>query len=333
MTTPQSDSGAVRISVRARPDAARSAVREFYGHPAAGRAFLRHGFEPAPDRPLRIDGAMRSYPGLGLGSVAFSAARTERNRDALCDDDLWLSVILSGRRAVEHCGRETEVTDGEAFLMTGSQTATTVNSDTRFISFRVPFKPIAALVPDVEDLLCQRIPRDAQPLRLLAGYGQMLMDDAHACAAGAMQHLVATHVYDLIALTLGAGRDAAEIAKSRGARAARLRAIEADIADRLAEADLSVTTIAARHRLPVRYVQRLFEVEGNTFTDYVLDARLTRAHRMLIDPRRRRLKIATIAAEAGFSDMSYFHRTFRRRYGDTPSGVRGHGAAGRWVVN
>jgi AraC-like DNA-binding protein len=323
MTNPQSDPATVRISVRAQPDEdLGSAVRGFYGHSAAGRAFLRHGFEPAPDRPLSIDGAMRSYRGLGLGSVAFSAARTERNREALHDDDLWLSAILSGRRAVKHCGREIEVTDGEAFLMTGSQTATTVNSDTRFISFRVPFKPVAALVPDVEDLLCRTIPRDVAPLRLLASYGQFLMSDAQVCPTVAMQQAVATHVYDLIALTLGAGRDAAEAARSRGAGAARLRAIKADIEASLDQADLSAATIAARHRLPLRYLQRLFEIDGVPCTQFILDRRLARAHRMLTDPRLAERPVSAIAFDAGFSHLSRFNRAFRARFGATPSDVR-----------
>jgi hypothetical protein len=49
--------------------------------------------------------------------------------------------------------------DGEALLSTGSQASKNAFSDTRFFSFRVPFKPIAALVPNVEDYLCRRIRR------------------------------------------------------------------------------------------------------------------------------------------------------------------------------
>ena len=91
----------VPFSVRARPDGDRhSAVRDFYGLSATGRAFLRHGFDPAPDRALYIDGAMRSYPGLGIVSLACSSARTERTKQEVQDDDLWLNVTLAGRRTV-----------------------------------------------------------------------------------------------------------------------------------------------------------------------------------------------------------------------------------------
>ena len=43
---------------------------------------------------------------------------------------------------------------------------------------------------------------------------------------------------------------------------------------------------------------------------------------MLTYPRRRHLAIIDIAFAAGFGDVSHFNRVFRRRFGDTPSGVR-----------
>jgi hypothetical protein len=46
------------------------------------------------------------------------------------------------------------------------------------------------------------------------------------------------------------------------------------------------------------------------------------AHRMLTDPHRADEKISTVAFDSGFSDVSYFNRMFRRRYGAAPSDVR-----------
>jgi AraC-like DNA-binding protein len=126
---------------------------------------------------------------------------------------------------------------------------------------------------------------------------------------------------DLMALAIGATRDATEIAKGRGVRAARLRIIKEDIATQLDRADLSVATIAARHRIKPRWIQRLFEREGTTFTEYVLAQRLARAHRLLADPRYAGQKISTIAFNVGFGDLSYFNHAFRR-YGAAPSELR-----------
>src|SRR5215470_17904779 len=103
-----------------------------------------------------------------------------------------------------------------------------------------------------------------------------------------------------MALAIGATRDAAEIAKGRGARAARLRAVKEDITTRLDQPDLSMATIAARHRIKPRWIQRLFESEGTTFTEYVLAQRLALAHRFLTDSLHSNQKICTIALDVGF---------------------------------
>jgi transcriptional regulator GlxA family with amidase domain len=122
-------------------------------------------------------------------------------------------------------------------------------------------------------------------------------------------------------LTLGAARDGADQARERGARAARLQTIKADIAANL-DGDVSVDAVARRHHVTPRSVQMAFEVEGVTFTDFVLGHRLARAHRMLSDPLRAGQKISTVAFDAGFGDLSYFNRVFRRCFDATPSEVR-----------
>jgi AraC-like DNA-binding protein len=43
---------------------------------------------------------------------------------------------------------------------------------------------------------------------------------------------------------------------------------------------------------------------------------------MLTDPSHPHSTIIDIAFAVGFGDVSHFNRTFRRRFGDTPSSVR-----------
>src|SRR5262245_25456995 len=130
---------------------------------------------------------------------------------------------------------------------------------------------------------------------------------------------IGTTLADLIALALGAGGDAAQLARQRGLRAARLRAIKADIASHLGEPELTVTAVAARQGVSPRYVQILFESQGTTFSRFVLGQRLARAHGLLSDPRYAAWTITAIALEAGFGDLSTFNHAFRRAYGGSPS--------------
>ena len=74
--------------------------------------------------------------------------------------------------------------------------------------------------------------------------------------------------------------------------------------------------------LTPRNLQRLFESEGTTFSEFLLSQRLNRAHRMLTEPRLAQNPVGSVAYDAGFGDLSYFNRSFKRRYGMTPRDVR-----------
>jgi AraC-like DNA-binding protein len=64
------------------------------------------------------------------------------------------------------------------------------------------------------------------------------------------------------------------------------------------------------------------EQAGITYSGFALEQRLLRAERLLRNPAMRTRKIIEIAHLAGFHDVSYFHRAFRRRFGQTPDDVR-----------
>lgn len=291
--------------------------------------------EPISDSPFRARAMVRKLPGLRLLSGKSSAAIYRRNTRRVIRDD----VVLSFGRDVAHVsaranGREMMVEAGDAFLLPcGGCASIQVPHEGEFTSVRLPRAALASNVIRLEDAYCRRIPRDTPALVLLKRYLAFVNDEPAALADSSLEHSVVTHVYDLLAKTLGATRDAAMQVDGRGVRAARMEIIKDDIARHLTEARLSVHTIAARHNVSARYVQRLFDDSGSTFTEYVMEQRLERAHRLLSDPRLSDRTLTSIAFAVGFNDLSHFQRRFRRRYGAPPSDLRrGHGADERTLI-
>jgi AraC-like DNA-binding protein len=263
---------------------------------------------------------LRPMPGLSLYTASRSAAIYRRSRELIEHDDLVLIAGFTSSYEVHHLGRTLNMGPGEAVILTGGEPASFGGPAQKSVDLlRVPVRLLSPFVAELEASYGRTIPADSPALQLLVGYIGVL-DEIDATPE--VERQVVTHIHDLMALAIGATRDADEIAKSRGVRAAWLRAIKDDIATSLDQPDLSAATIAARHRIKPRSIQRLFESEGTTFTEYVMAQRLVRAHRLLTDPLRANQKIIAISLDVGFSNLSYFNRAFRRRYGITPSELR-----------
>ena len=312
--------GPIRFSLDGVTERERPAVyREFFG-----RSVCRFDIEPLPDVPFDADVTLHSLPGLQLFSGRVHGSRNGRTPGLLADgtDHVALVVNLGGPYLATQGGEEIVLGDGEATLVSEAEPfGLTHRPPGGLLVLRIPRVRLASLVRGLEDRVLMRIPHTVSALKLLTGYVKIAWD-AETIEGRALQHVVVTHIHDLVAIAVGATRDAAEMAESRGLRAARLHVIKEEIGRELGEPDLSVGALAFRHGCTPRFIQRLFEDQGTTFTEYVLEERLARAYRTLVDPRRAGEKISTIALDAGFSDVSYFNRAFRRRYGETPSGVR-----------
>jgi AraC-like DNA-binding protein len=105
-------------------------------------------------------------------------------------------------------------------------------------------------------------------------------------------------------------------------RAARRAVVLREIENRSGDPGLSAISIALLLGITPRYVHLLLEETGKSFTHHVLERRLDKSAALLRDPRLRHRKIADIAAQAGFTDLSYFNRAFRRHFDATPSDLR-----------
>jgi AraC-like DNA-binding protein len=290
------------------------------------RTVLKIEFEPIPGSRFFQAATLRKLPGLSMAAGETGGSRMSRTARQVAEGEGGLILIINqeGPAHFLQSGQEVTLASGQAVLLSNEHAGSTIlPSVNRGIMMAVPSEALAGRQVSPPASLMPLIPQSTEALRLLTGY-LSLFDAASTQpdpVSGLLGRAFVNHVYDLLALALEPARDTWERAKG-GLRAARLHAIKTDILAQLAQSDLSVNAVAARQGVSPRYVQRLFEEEGTSFTAFVLDARLARAHRMLTDPGFTGHTIAAIAYEAGFPDLSNFNRFFRRRYSMTPSGVK-----------
>lgn len=251
--------------------------------------------------------ARRGWSGMNLMQVASSPARVLGARDH-GGAGWFLLYNERGPCLLRQAGRETLLRDGELSL---------VRSDDRYdIRFEQHNRIIVAHlssqagVAALDQRIALRHGRDEAAvlgalLRRLAGL--------EAAAASALDaQTVRRAVVDLLVL--------AQPAASVDTDAVLLARLEAEVRQWLADPALDTHWLAHALGCSARHVQRLFEQRcGTTPGAYILEQRLQRAAALLREQRD--LRIAEVALDAGFSDLSYFCRTFRRRFGCT---------AGQW---
>lgn len=287
-----------------------------------GRTVCNLDIEPLDPGNFSSEAMGFRLPGLGVLFVVSGPADFKHTRELIADDDLSFMAAPTSSCMASQLGRTLQLGPGAGVLMNNAEIGhIRVASCSRFTTFRVPRAAIKPLVPDLDAAVARRVPANNAALGLLIRYLESIRD-TQALTSAKLRHLAITHVYDLLAVALGATREATEIAYSRGMRAGRLREAKAFIGRHLGRHDLSARTVAAHLGVTPRYVHMLFESEGVPFMKVVIDQRLARSYDMLLDSQMAGCSISEIAFAVGFSDLSHFNRAFRRHFDNTPSDTR-----------
>jgi AraC-like DNA-binding protein len=278
-----------------------------------------------PD-PVRFRADIRVRPmgsGLILSENQLGECTMMRTPELLRDGDDSLALVIcrAGQFDSYSCDDRAMLTPGLATLLPHHRLGgARISEGTQTFVLRLERDMARELLPSL-DKTVTRPTRPGDPaIAILSAYCEQLMISPTRIPAATVE-IANTQILELTAHIL-ANRDGAEIAGSDSMRAARFKAIKEHIAANLDQQDLSIAIVAARHQLTARQLQRLFEAEDVTFTKFVLEQRLARAHRMLADPRYAGMKVSAVAFDAGFGDLSYFNRSFRARYDVAPSDVR-----------
>lgn len=280
--------------------------------------------DPAEDVPFRA--AMNSiHVGttmLGRCDGTFTTVRREQRQVLATNDDRYCLARNTGEREsrMTHRGREFVMRPGSMVLLKLDEPffAADGANHKRFTNVHLPMTTLKSMVPDVDDLVGREL-APGGALSLAVDYSELLLK--HADAVDEAGIAIAAHLMDLVALGLGTRGDLAAQAQRGGLRAVRLKAVLMILQQRFAEPDFSAQKLAAAAGLSERYVNELLYEAGASFTMRLNELRLRKAAEMLARDGERR--ITDIAFDCGFNDLSYFNRSFRRRFGLTPSAARG----------
>ena len=307
----------LRFSTEMLPERERfSEFREEF----ARRVLAMDAIDHSGGRP-RLDMTFMPLGPAAVGTLVGTAAEFIREKHHLKDssDDFRINFAENGPIKFAHAGQERICAISKAYFVDHARPER-CHGGGGLINVAVRAAALKSLVPHPEDFAGDLL-RPGPALRLLQGYLRSLTSLDEPPSAE-LAPIIGVHLLDLVAAALGPTAEGRDIVARRGVKAARLQAILSEVARRFSDPNFELDNVVGALGLSRRYVQQLLEETGHSFTERLLERRLERAFAMLSDPRSLHLPIIDIAFSAGFGDVSHFNRMFRRRFGDTPSGVR-----------
>jgi AraC-like DNA-binding protein len=285
------------------------------------RCCLTIGFEPLPGATFGAS-VKPIFLELRTARAALSAGYLFRDDDLLRDgnDSLEVIVAQSPELNITHQGREIRLAPGDATIMQASATGR-VGSRESFGLLEVVISPAEWEERGTrpEDGLMQLISGKSEPMQLLRRYISSV--EKGLTFSFASRSIIRRHIVDLTVLAATARCSIGESSAS-AVVATRLVAAFDYIASHFSDPELSVAKVAQGLSISPRYLQRLLESSGTSFTAHLTELRLKHAFMLLTAQDLSDVCICNIALRAGFSDISHFNRLFRSRFGGTPSDVR-----------
>ncbi|MEQ1865545.1 MAG: helix-turn-helix domain-containing protein [Micropepsaceae bacterium] len=254
-----------------------------------------------------------------LESGPFSLANTGEHARAKAHR-CSLHIMTGGHRALtERDGGEFEMHKTMGVMLDEGKVYShrSDNELTRALIVMLPKARILERVPAFDRLILAPLDIGCEPFRLLQSY-LGLANASVDLNRPPFAKLNADYVVDLVVLSLCGRAD--EAARRHTLPEVRYRLILDEIERGVGDPKLSGKTVAARIGITERYLQQLMVAHGETFSHHLLRLRLDKAAALLVS--KHEMRIAEIAFLCGFSDLSYFNRSFRKRFSETPRGYR-----------
>lgn len=233
----------------------------------------------------------------------------------------FLNLTMRGQATSAQGGRQTPTSPGELVI---------IDSDRPFeLAFGTEFEQLCLTIPKA--LIDHRLasPEIATALTLCT------QSAAGAVVASALRALAdqrkavtareALAVSESIAALVATAVSEATLIGSDSHRELLTQGIIDEIERSLPDVDLTPAVVARRVSISVSYLTKLLHCRGTTFGHLLLERRLERAWALLDPACGDGRTVTAIAASCGFRDSAHFARTFRARFGCTPTQRRSSG--------
>ncbi|MFF0446774.1 helix-turn-helix domain-containing protein [Streptomyces sp. NPDC004609] len=288
---------------------------------------------PVRVHPLDADNFRARIGYMPLGSAEVTRATcspmtTERTPRMIRQSDpecYHLVYVLVGHHGLEQGRTRSPVEPGELVLYDSSQpykgTSGTARDTGHTIVLQFPHRSLRLRPRHVQHLLAAPFSGRTGVGRLLAQFLTGVTQQYAHCSPGELVRLAQTAL-DLTAVALShhIGRDPELTVESR--QHILFLKITSFVDRHLGDTDLSPAAIAAAHGISSRHVQRVFQAQGTTATDFIRRQRLSRCRRDLADPALRHVPVHAIGARWGLTRPSGFNRAFRAAVGMSPGRYR-----------
>ncbi len=302
-------------------DDARPLERFSYYREAVCKAFMALTPEPPSPAPFQARVDSVAFGAGAINRVRFQSHTIKRlatDIAASADACYYLNLKLHGRTHIRQAGRTVTLSPGQVGIFDSAQLFS-IDHDAgpalSVASFWVPHQALDGRLPASFDFAATRVSDDPLVGHLIVETARTLNENALARSEQDGVRLFDV-LLDLVAMALSRpSRDRAEhtMADALGLKLRRV------IQERLRRPDLSVRGVAAAVGISERYVHKLFERTGTSFSHYVMGRRLDGAAADLRDAAKAGQPVGAIAFDWGFVDVSHFARRFRQRFDCSPS--------------
>lgn len=265
--------------------------------------------------------AIRSlYSRVGIGLTANVVQRSSLRISHLAVDGPALILLRNGEKALSVGTRQWQAGRGDAVVLAGGQTIDVENrlsADGLFEARWLVWD--ARLFAQAESLLPGRRPlSDLAVLKQVPAGFTAAVDRAVASIADASSVPENVAAHQLIELLLWLAEDGIRLSGGRAvSTAAKLRGLLTGTPG----SPWTVAMAAEQMATSEATLRRRLGDEGTSFNTVLTDTRMALAMTWLQSTDR---PVATIAMDVGYESASRFAIRFKRRYGFSPSVVRGH---------